>query len=91
MGMSQDIERYRAAGLAAEYHRWERDTFVKTVKTVLKALDADPAAEPRARFGLNEKGVITLWLYAADPTAARGGGDPPGGDESFPCPPLCGP
>lgn len=90
MGMKQDRERYRLAGLTAEYHWWDRETFTANVKAVLEGLEADPGAVPCAQFGLNEKGVVTLWLFAKPTVEAKGDGDPPGGDLSFPCPPFCG-
>lgn len=91
MGLREDRARFEQAGLGADFHWWERGQFRKTVKAVLAALDADPAARPCLTFGLSEKGVVTAWLYAESPSAtAKGDGDPPGGDESFPCPPICG-
>lgn len=91
MGMTQDIERYRAAGLAAEYHRWDRVTFLHGMSKMLEALKADPTLEPRAAFGLTDKGLLTLWHYTVSTGKAATEGDDGGFNLSFPCPPLCPP
>ena len=91
MTMAESVAAFKAAGLAAEYHRWDRDTFLKNMGEMLKKLEANPALEPRARFGLDEKGAVVLWHYLAGGAQAEGGDcEPPDCfDISHPCPPFC--
>jgi hypothetical protein len=95
MSMSEDVARYVKAGLAAEYHEWDRDVFIDRMGSLLKVLRADRAAVPRLRLGVNEAGTVVVWHYLARPgevsTQSHGEcHDDECFDISVPCPPDCG-
>jgi hypothetical protein len=95
MSMAEDRRRYRAAGLEAQYFRWPREAFMEGMEAILEALKADESLEPRARFGLTEKGVVTLWHYTSRPEkapkASGYGEESEGFNIAVPCPPDCDP
>lgn len=87
MARLDDVKRYQAAGMRADYFTWNREHFIKEMGRLIERLKGDKSLEPRACFGLTEKGVATLWHFTAPAGAKADEGDD-GFEISWPCPPC---
>lgn len=82
-------ERWRLAQIEPEYQEF-RD---KSLAELFAALQLHGAAADgcvlRIHNTLRENGLRDAWWEVVPKVSAADNGDPPGGDESHPCPPLC--
>lgn len=99
MSMSEDIKRYRAAGLAHEEFLIGGPTFAKLVRPMLDAIEADSRLVVATRNDtLTADGKQTQWHYLRgrkreDGTveALADGEDNCAFNIAVPCPPDCNP
>lgn len=91
MSMREDVKAAEKAGLRAEMHWWDAETWRKGAAAIEEALADDPKAIVCLREGLRD-GVAVRWLYVRHSgdraEATTRSHDDDGFNESHPCPPF---